>query len=188
MTFRVNGGIINQQTLTGSLRFFKMTAAGTEFQWTVSDGTVNLPVSSGGGAIAGPGPFLYYFVVGNNISVPNSVAEIALQTISEKCGIVMISIQPALYAGTLEIQFACSASAFGWGSDAPPYSVPPANMPEDLTAAATEMTAAVQAIPDRPIHTVYYGGCANQQTAPIDNVVPVSFGGIVITEVPFVLV
>ena len=114
--------------------------------------------------------------------------KLALQTISEKCGIVMISIQPALYAGTTEIQFACSASAFSWGSDAPPYSVPPANMPEDLTAAATEMTLAVQAIPDRPIHTVYYGGCATQQTAPIDNVVPVSFGGIVITEVPFVLV
>ena len=41
MTFKVNGGIINNQTLTGSLRYFKMTGP---FAWTVSDGSVNLPV------------------------------------------------------------------------------------------------------------------------------------------------
>lgn len=181
MTFKVNGGIINKQTLTGKLRYFKMTGP---FAWAVSDGTVNLPVSSGGGVA--PGPTMYYFVVGNNNPVPNSAAEFALQEISKQCDITIISL-PALYAGTTSIHFACSASAFGWGSDTPPYSVPPANMPEDLTAAAPQMQLAVRAIPDLAIGTVYLGGCANQQTAPITNLAPVTFAGVVITEVPFIL-
>ena len=58
MTFKVIGGIINSQTLTGSLRYFKMTGP---FAWTVSDGSVNLPVQVSGGAVTAT----TYFVVGN---------------------------------------------------------------------------------------------------------------------------
>jgi hypothetical protein len=179
MTFRVNGGIITQQTLAGSLRYFKMTGP---FAWTISDGSVNLPVSSAGGVA--PGPTNYYFVVGNNKPVPNSAADLALAEISKQCDIVIIGIQPLLYGGTSEIQFACSASAFGWGSDTPPYGVPPANMPEDLTAAAPQMTAAVNAL---GIKTVYVSvGAPNQQAAPVTAFA--NLGTVAIFEVPFKLV
>jgi hypothetical protein len=187
MAFQVNGGIINNQTLTGGMRFFKITGP---FAWTVSDGTVNLPVSVSGGA--GPGPLIYYFVVGNNRPVPNSVAAIALKEISKQADIVVIGLVPALYAATTEIHIAVSASAFGWGSDVPSYSVPPANadeqqLPTSPTAAATQMQAALVALPNLPAGTVYLGGCANQQTPPITNGAPISFAACTVTEVSFSL-
>lgn len=176
MTFKVNGGIINSQTLTGSLRFFKMTGP---FAWTVSDGSVNLPVSVSGGEVTAT----TYFVVGEDRPVPNSAAELALAEISKQCDIVMISIQPALYGATTEIQFACSASAFGWGSDTPPYSVPPADQPEDLTAAAPQMQAAVNSLGNK---TVYVSvGAPNQASAPVTAVA--NLATVAITEVPFKL-
>ena len=177
MAIKVNGGIINSQTLTGSLRFFKMTGP---FAWTVSDGSVNLPVKVNGGPGAGT---TSYFVVGNNAPVPNSAAALALAEISKQCDIVLISLQPALYGGTTQIQFACSASAFGWGSDTPPYDVPPANMPEDLTAAAPQMQAAVQSLGNQ---TVYVSvGAPSQSAVPVTAVA--NLGAVVITEVPFKL-
>ncbi len=176
MTIRVNGGIINSQTLTGSLRYFKMTGP---FAWTVSDGTVNLPVSVSGGAITAT----TYFEVGNNMPVPRSAAEIALAEISKKCDITIISCQPALYGGTTQIQFACSASAFGWGSDTPPYDVPPANQPEDLTAAAPQMQAAVQALGNITVYITV--GAADQSLAPVTAVA--NLGTVTIVEVPFKL-
>ena len=176
MTFKVNGGIINSQTLTGSLRFFKMTGP---FAWTVSNGSVNLPVQVSGGAVTAT----TYFVVGNDKPVPNSAAAIALAEISKQADIVLISCQPSLYGATTEIQFACSASAFGWGSDTPPYSVPPANLPEDPTAAAPQMQAAVRALPNA---TVYVSvGAANQATPPVTAIA--NFSTVTITEVPFKL-
>ena len=176
MVVRVNGGIINDQTLTGSLRFFKMTGP---FAWTVSDGSVNLPVS-----VAGDVPATTtYFVVGNNRPVPLSAAELALQEISKKCDIVIISLVPGLYGTTSEIHFACSASAFGWGSDTPPYDVPPANQDEDLTAAAPEMQAAVRALGNK---TVYVSvGAPNQSAVPVTAVA--NLGTVTVTEVPFTL-
>jgi len=89
MTFQVNGGIINDQTLTGGMRFFKITGP---FAWTVSDGTVNLPVKVHGGKIATDS----YFVVGNNRPVPNSAAVIVLKEISKQADIVVIGLVPAL--------------------------------------------------------------------------------------------
>ena len=176
MTVKVNGGIITQQTLTGSLRYFKMTGP---FAWTVSDGSVNLPVSVSGGAVTAT----TYFVVGNNVAVPNSAAELALAEISKQCGIVIIGVQPALYGATTQIQFACSASAFGWGSDVPSYSIPPANMPEDPSAAAPEMQAAVNAL---GLQTVYVSvGAPNQSSAPVTATVDMST--VTIVEVPFKL-
>lgn len=163
MTFKVNGGIINQQTLTGSLRYFKMTGP---FAWTVSDGSVNLPVSVSGGEVVAT----TYFVVGNDKPVPNSAAEIALREISKKADITIISCQPGLYGTTTQIHFACSASAFGWGAD-------------DPATSAAEMQAAIQALGNQ---TVYVSvGAANPASVPVTAVA--NLGAATITEVPFKL-
>lgn len=177
MTIKVNGGIINKQTLTGSLRYFKMTGP---FAWTVSDGSVNLPVSVSGGDTTTTS----YFVVGNDRPVPNSAAELALAEITKKCDVTIISCQPALYGSTTAIHFACSASAFGWGSDTPAYDVPPANQPEDMTAAAPQMQAAVRALPNA---TVYITAGAPNMPANVPVTATASFSGVTITEVPFKL-
>lgn len=177
MTFKVNGGIINSQTLTGSLRYFKMTGP---FAWTVSDGSVNLPVQVSGGKITAT----TYFPVGNNKPVPNSAAALALAELTKKCDITIISCQPALYGGTTAIHFACSASAFGWGSDTPAYDVPPANMPEDLTAAAPQMQVAVRALPNATVY-ITAGAPDTPSNAPVPSVV--SFATVTIVEVPFKL-
>lgn len=176
MTMQVNGGIINSQTLTGSLRYFKMSGP---FAWTVSDGSVNLPVQVSGGSVTAT----TYFVVGDGKPVPNSAAELALREISKQCDIVVISLQPDLYGLTTQIQFACSASAFGWGSNTPPYDVPPANQPEDPTAAATQMQAAVRALGNK---TVYVSvGAPNQAATPVT--ATANLNTVTITEVPFKL-
>jgi len=174
MTVRVNGGIITSQTLAGGLRFFKMTGP---FAWTVSDGSVNLPVSVSGGKITGT----TYFVVGNGKPVPQSAADIALKEISKQADITIISLQPALNGSTTEIHFACSASAFGWGSDTPDYTANPG--PEDMTAAAPEMQAAVRALGNQ---TVYVSvGSADQTKTPVT--ATANLGTVTITEVPFKL-
>ena len=167
MTFKVNGGIINSQTLTGSLRYFKMTGP---FAWTVSDGSVNLPVQVSGGAVTATS----YFVVGADAPVPNSAAALAFVELTKQCDVTIISCQPALYGATTQIHFACSASAFGWGAD---------TNPEDLTAAAPEMQAAVQALGNQ---TVYVSvGAANQAATPVTAVA--NLATVTIVEVPFKL-
>ena len=176
MTTKVNGGIINSQTLTGSLRYFKMTGP---FAWTVSDGSVNLPVQVSGGAVTAT----TYFVVGPDKPVPNSAAALAFVELTKQCDVTIISCQPALYGATTEIHFACSASAFGWGSDTPNYSTPPANMPEDLTAAAPAMQLAVRALGNQ---TVYVSvGAPNQAAVPVTAVA--NLATVTIVEVPFKL-
>jgi hypothetical protein len=181
MVFRVNGGIINDQTLTGGMRFFKITGP---FAWTVSDGSVNLPVSVSGGDILAT----TYFVVGEDRPVPNSAAEIVLKEISKKADIVLIGLMPDTYGNTTELHIGVSASAFGWGSDLPPYDVPPANADEDQlpitpTGAATQMEAAIQALPNA---TVYVSvGAPNPVTAPVSAVA--TFGACTVEEVSFSL-
>ena len=93
----------------------------------------------------------------------------------------MISAQPGSYGTTTQIQFACSSSAFGWGSDTPNYTTAPG--PENLAAAATEMQAAVQALGNQ---TVYVSvGTANQASAPVTTTANLST--VTIVEVPFTL-
>lgn len=176
MTIRVSGGIINSQTLSGSLRYFKMTGP---FAWTVSDGTVNLPVSVSGGSVTAT----TYFTVGNNAPVPLSAAEIAFRELSKQCDITIIACRPALYGATTEIHFACSASAFGWGSDTPAYNVPPANATEDLTAAAPQMQTAVRALGTLVVYVTT--GAANQSLPPVT--ASANMATVTITEVPFAL-
>lgn len=177
MTIRANGGIINNQTLTGRLRFFKMTGP---FSWTVSDGTVNLPVLESTTYT----PSRDYLVVGRDRPVPNSAAEIALREIGLKADIVIISLRPALYGNTTEIHFACSATAFGWGSDVPDYNLPPANVGEDLTAAAPQMQAAVRALGIRRVYTSI-GATPSSTTAPVT--ANANLGLVTVVEVPFAL-
>lgn len=177
MTTRINGGIINSQTLSGNLRYFKMSGP---FAWTISNGSVNLPVKVHGGKILADS----YTVVGNNKPVPESAAELAFRIITSQCDITVISCRPALYGATTEIHFACSASAFGWGSDTPGYSAGSASLPEDMTAAAPQMQAAVRALGNK---TVYVSvGAANQTAVPVT--ASVNMATVVITEVPFGLV
>ena len=271
MVFRVNGGIINSQTLTGGMRFFKITdptPLATTFAWTVSNGTVNLPVSVSGGKsivapiissnmgtqqfVIGPGDFTAtlvagtklivsgtggginngeytvntsafiagnttvtvvepvpatlgaggtlaalittYFVVGDKRPVPNSAAEIVLREISKQADIILIGMDPGIYGTTAEIHIGVSASAFGWGSDQPPYDVPPADTDEDQlpvspTNAALEMQAAIQALtPGISTITVYVsvGGIVpNPTAAPVP--VSVSLLGVTVEEVSFSL-
>lgn len=185
MVFRVNGGIINDQTLTGGMRFFKIIGAGTEFAWTVSDGTVNLPVFVHGGPGVGT---TSYFVVGDKRPVPYSAAELALREISKQADIVIIGMDPDIYATTAEIHIGVSASAFGWGSDLPDYSTPPANQDEDQlpttpTNAALEMQAAIQALPDATVYITV--GVFDQSLPPVTAVV--SFAAVTVEEVSFSL-
>ncbi len=182
MTFKVNGGIINNQTLTGGMRFFKIVGP---FAWTVSDGTVNLPVSTTGGAT----PVTTYFQVGNNRAVPNSAAELALKEIAKQADIVLIGLVPSLGASTTEIDIAVSASAFGWGSDFPDYQTAPANADEDQlpttpTHAATEMQAAIRAIPNATVY-ITAGVAAPQTATPVT--ATANFSTATVTEVSFSL-
>ncbi len=179
MVFRVNGGIINQQTLTGGMRFFKIVGP---FAWTVSDGTVNLPPQVTGGAVTAT----TYFQVGDGFPVPNSAAELALKVVTEKADIIVIGLVPGVAGTTTEIDIAVSASAFGWGSDFPDYQVPPADTDEDQlpttpTHAATEMQAAIRALPDATVYIT-----AGAQTVP-PVTATASFAAVTVTEVSFSL-
>ena len=122
---KVNGGIITDQMLTGSLRFFAMTGP---FANTVSDGTILIPgTETYVDMPTTPTPFM----VALDKPVPESAADVAFRTIMEKCTVVQI----ALISDT-EIHFAVSASAIGWGD---PLASPEVTVVE-------EMLAAVQAL------------------------------------------
>jgi len=186
MVTRVNGGIINDQTLTGGLRFFKIVGP---FAWTMSDGSVNLPVSVVGGDTA----VTTYFTVGNNRPVPNSAAEIVLREISKQADIVLIGLVPGpTYGSITGMDIALSASALGWGSNVPPHDVPPANADEinlptsplgTNTPAATQMQAAIRTIPDATVYITV--GTANPLTLPVS--ASASFASVTVTEVSFSL-
>ena len=137
------------------------------FAWTVSDGSVNLPVAVSGGAVTAS----TYFVVGNNKPVPNSAAEYALQEISKQASLVIVSVQPALYGASTAIHFAISASAVGWGA-------------ADPTTSAAEMQAAVRLLGAKTVYTSV--GAANQAAVPVT--ASANLATIIITEVPFNLV
>jgi hypothetical protein len=171
---RVNGGIFNSQTLAGSLRFFKITGP---FAWTISDGTVNLPVSTTGGAT----PVTSYFQVGATNPVPKSAAELAFRIICEQADVVLIGLVGS-NGSTTEIDFAVSATGFGWGSDTPNYTTSPGA--EDLTAAAPEMQAAVRLLGSLTVY-ITAGASAAQTVTPVTATADMT--AVAITEVPFQL-
>jgi len=181
MTIKVNGGIVNQQTLTGGMRFFKIVGP---FAWAVSDGTVNLPVSVSGGATT----TTTYFQVGNGFPVPDSAAELVLRTLTSQADVTIIGFTPSADGNTTEMDVAFSASAFGWGSDLPDYQTPPANqdeqqLPTTPTNAAIEMQAAIQALPSATVY-ITTGG-TSQATPPVT--ATVNFSSVTVTEVSFSL-
>ena len=156
------------------------------FAWTVSDGRVNLDLITMAGS-APPSPIVTtYFQVGSPTDpqpVPLSAAELALQEISKQCDITIIGLDGD-FGSTTEIHFACSASAFGWGSDTPPYDVPPADQPEDPTAAAPQMQAAVRSLDTITVY-VAAGAAPDPTNTPVTD--DVDMTTVTITEVPFVL-
>lgn len=177
MTMRVNGGIINDQMISGKLRFFKMTGP---FAWTTSNGTVNLPlVTRGGDPLQ-----TTYFVVGEDQPVPNSAAELAFREITKQCTVLQISLVPGQYGATTAIHFICDATAFGWGSNTPPYDQPPANADEDPAAAAPAMQTAVRSLGNQTVY-VSVGGATNPAAAPVT--ATANMNTVTITEVPFIL-
>lgn len=173
MTIRVNGGIFNNQTLTGKLRFFKITGP---FAWAVSDGSVNLGTPMSGGVPA----TTTYHVVGKDRPVPNSAAEHAIQEIAKQADVVMISLQPDTYGATTQIHIACSASAFGWGADTPTYGTAG---DEDPTAAAPQMQAAIRALGTKTVPASV--GAPNPSSAPVTSAA--NLATVTVTEVPFKL-
>lgn len=173
MTIRVNGGIINNQTLTGKLRFFKITGP---FAWTVSDGSVNLAQSTTGGTANQ----VTYFTVGRDAPVPNSAAEYAIMEISKQADIAIIALNPATYGATTEIHVACSASAFGWGSGTPAYGT---NVDESTAAAAPEMQAAIRALGTKTVFVSV--GTPGQSKTPVT--ASANLTTVTVVEVPFKL-
>lgn len=166
MATRVNGGIINDQTLAGSLRFFKMTGP---FAWTVSDGTVNVQSSTGGGDPT----TATYFAVGDERPVPLSAAELAFREITKQADVSVISLVPGPYAATNAIHFACSATGFGWGAD----------NESDPAAAAAEMQAAVRALGTLTVYNTV--GAKDSKRVPVT--ATANMATVAITEVQFKL-
>lgn len=163
MAIRVNGGIINSQTLTGSLRFFKLTGP---FAWTISDGTVNLnEVMVGGSTTTST-----YFSVGKDAPVPQSAAEHILRLVADKASIVAIAVI-GNYGATTELHIAVSASAFGWGEG------------DDGVDAATEIKSRINELEEITVPASV--GSLNQALPPATAVVDLST--VTIVEVPFTL-
>jgi len=155
--FKVNGGIISDQMLSGDLRYFKLTGTGL-FTWTLSNGTVNLPVLT-----QGDSPTVStYFRVGADRPVPKSAADLALQKIADKATIVQIGLVGTAGAIT-EVHFAIGSNS-AW----------------DITTGAADMQAAVRSL---GVIQVYVGGTASQSSTPIT--ANVDMNTAVVTEVPF---
>jgi hypothetical protein len=182
MVTKVNGGIINNQTLTGGLRFFKIVGP---FAWAISDGTVNLPPA----VIGGTTPTTTYFQVGSGRPVPYSAAELALQEITKQSDVVLIGFVSGIGASSTEMHIAVSASALGWGSNLPDYNTAPANadeqqLPTTPTNAAAQMQVAIRAIPNATVYITAGVGAA-QTVTPVT--ATANFSTATVTEVSFSL-
>lgn len=111
MTLRVHGGIISDQTLSGSLLHFKIIAD-INFGYVVSDGTVTIPPSSKGGPAGST--TTYYQLVDDGEAVPESAGELILRALSEKCTVVQIGLVGLDAYVATEIHIAIENTSFGW--------------------------------------------------------------------------
>jgi hypothetical protein len=110
MPTKVNGGIINDQMLAGSLRHFKLDM---DFGVAVSPGNIKLAHSQQGG-----NPLVItYFTVPDGKGVPDSGAELALRVVMEKCTVVQIGLVETSNRVD-EIHIACENTSFGWADAA----------------------------------------------------------------------
>lgn len=131
---RVSGGVLNSQSLTGSLRFFKVIGGEDMFEYTVGTAQT-VPPNEGdpevivpGAAVQGgeaSGPTVYQYFVPVGAPVPNSAAERIVKILIEKATLVQFAV-----VGD-ELHLAFENTGFGWGADAP-------------GDAATEMEDAIQ--------------------------------------------
>lgn len=116
MVLRVNGGIISDQSLSGSLSHFKIIAD-TNFGYVVSDGTITIPPSTGGLPA-------HYHLVDTGEAVPESTGELMLRVIAERCTIVQIGlVDNGTDPETTEIHIAIENSSIGWMTDAGEHDV-----------------------------------------------------------------
>lgn len=176
MTLKVNGGIITQQILTGSLRYFKIRGT---LGWAISDGTINLPLATSGGNPTQT----TYFVVGETLPIPNSACEVILREIMQKCTVTIIGIVGT--DGTVTgMDIAIENNSMGWGSGTPPYDVPPANTPEDPAAAATDMQTAINALGNITTYSSV-GVLPDNTLPPVTQII--NLGTVTVAETPFVL-
>lgn len=121
MTTRINGGIITDQMLSGSFRYFKMTATGTPFAYTIgsavttTENTYTVPETIiPGQYVVGDkeSPKTYEKRIASGAPVANSVADRAFRVITEKCTVLMISL-----IDTDEIHFIVEGGSCGWDDD-----------------------------------------------------------------------
>lgn len=163
-TPRVNGGIISDQMLAGTLKYFKMVGT---FAYAVSDGTVTVGPGTSGGST----PTTYYNLVGTDQPVPESLAEHALSVIQERCTVVEIGFVGAPGAETA-LHFAAENTAFGWIDAA--GDVDTAAMVAAIAAAGATIT----------VPTTHAGAVDDNTVAPATATPSTT---VVITEVPFIL-
>lgn len=163
MTVKINGGITISQSLTGSLKYFKMTGA---FAYTVSDGTVTLA-----GAVSGGTSTTTYPLVGVNDPVPNSLAALAINAIMTKCTVVETGVVGAPGSETA-IHFSAENTSFGWLD---------ANGAVDTAA----MVAAIAALGATVTVPTTSGGAVGDNTVPPATAARSTT--VAITQVPFVL-
>lgn len=162
---KVNGGIITDQMLSGSLKYFKMVG---DFAPTVSAGTVNIDSASTGGA-----SITTYFVVGSDETprpVPGSLADIAIRAISERCGIVSLAVIGTVGAEA-EIHFAAANTSFAWLDEN-------GDVDTDAMAAAVAEVGATVTVPN------VSGGTDDPTATPVTKDASTT---VTITEVPFAL-
>lgn len=149
MTLRVHGGIISDQTLSGSLKHFKITKAAGDFGYVISDGTVTIPPSSKGGPEGSTTTF--YQIVDDGEAVPESAAELALRQIVEKCTIVQIGVVGSPDA--TEIHIAIENTSIGW-----------IDSNNDIDTAA--MAAAIAALGSVTVPTTSGGSAGDNTVTP----------------------
>jgi len=99
---RVSGGIISDQMLTGSQRYFKLS--GADFSGTISDGTVTIPMDYGSGL---PIERQTIITIGEGHPVPNSAADQALFQVAQKATIGIVGVDA-------EIHYSLENTSMGW--------------------------------------------------------------------------
>lgn len=137
MVARVNGGILTDQMLKGTITYYEMTGPFTN--------TISLSDIAGvivpGQAVVGDieSPVTYQYRVGKGQPVPESAADRAFAVILEHCTVVQI----ALISDTT-IQFAVESTDNGWNTTSlGPFNA--AGLDSDSDAAAN-MQAAIRAL------------------------------------------
>jgi hypothetical protein len=167
MVLRVNGGIVSDQMLSGSLSHFKIIA-GTDFGYVVSDGSITIPPSSKGGPTGST--VQYFHLVGEGEAVPESTAELILRAIAERCTIVQIGL-----VGTpecTEIHIAVENTSIGW-------------IDEDGEIDVAAMTAAIVALGTVTVNTTNGGPAGDNTVTPVTENIDLT--STTVTEVSYVL-